>query len=169
MILLATITKKTVKLTVNGVECEVEVDVNEVLAKVLREKLGLTGTKIGCESGECGACTVLIDGQPKLSCLILAIECEGKKILTVEGLSDPETGKLHPIQEAFIENFGFQCGFCTPGFLMVTKALLDKKTGEKLTDEEIRLAIAGNICRCGDYYHIIESIKAAAEKMKRFS
>jgi len=152
------------KLNVNGEDHDVEVGANETLVKVLHEKLGLTGTKVGCESGECGACTVLIDGEPVSSCLTLAIDCEGRKIFTIEGLADPETGQLHPIQEAFIENFGFQCGYCTPGFILVAKALLDKKAGGKLTDEEIREAIAGNICRCGDYMGIIQSIKAAGQK-----
>lgn len=158
------ITSKVMKLNVNGEDHDVEVGANETLVKVLHEKLGLTGTKVGCESGECGACTVLIDGEPVSSCLTLAIDCEGRKILTIEGLADPETGQLHPIQEAFIENFGFQCGYCTPGFILVAKALLDKKAGGKLTDEEIREAIAGNICRCGDYMGIIQSIKAAGQK-----
>ena len=158
------ITSKVMKLNVNGEDHDVEVGANETLVKVLHEKLGLTGTKVGCESGECGACTVLIDGEPVSSCLTLAIDCEGRKIFTIEGLADPETGQLHPIQEAFIENFGFQCGYCTPGFILVAKALLDKKAGGKLTDEEIREAIAGNICRCGDYMGIIQSIKAAGQK-----
>jgi carbon-monoxide dehydrogenase small subunit len=151
-------------LNVNGQDYDVEIRANETLVRVLHEKIGLTGTKIGCESGECGACTVLLDGEPVSSCLILAIDCEGKKISTIEGLADPETGQLHPIQEAFIENFGVQCGYCTPGFIMVAKALLDGKgKGGKLTEQEIREAIAGNICRCGDYIGIMESIKAAAK------
>ena len=157
-------TSKVMKLNVIGEDHDVEVGANETLVNVLHEKLGFTGTKVGCESGECGACTVLIDGEPVSSCLTLAIDCEGRKILTIEGLADPETGQLHPIQEAFIENFGFQCGYCTPGFILVAKALLDKKAGGKLTDEEIREAIAGNICRCGDYMGIIQSIKAAGQK-----
>jgi carbon-monoxide dehydrogenase small subunit len=159
------ITSKIAKLNVNGQDYEVEVRTNETLVKVLHRDLGFTGTKIGCDSGECGACTVLVDGQPVSSCLTLAIECEGKKIFTIEGLADPETGELHPIQEAFIENFGLQCGYCTPGFILVAKALLDQKKGGGLTDEEIRLATAGNICRCGDYISIIQSIHAAAKKI----
>ena len=157
--------KKIMKLVVNGEERSMEVSVNDTLAKVLREKLGLTGTKIGCDSGECGACTVLIDGQTILSCLTLAIEYEGKEILTIEGLRGPRSGELHPIQEAFIENAGVQCGFCTPGMIMSAKALLDKDLNP--TEEEIRQAINGNICRCTGYQSIIESISAAAEKMRR--
>lgn len=161
------ITGKKMKLNVNGKGYDVEVGTNETLVRVLHEKIGLTGTKIGCESGECGACTVLIDGEPVPSCLTLAIGCEGKKILTIEGIADPKTGKLDPIQDAFIENFGFQCGYCTPGMVLVAKALIDRKGGEALTDEEIREAITGNICRCGDYPSILQSIKAAAVKTKQ--
>jgi len=155
------ITKKAITLNVNGEERELIVGTNETLLKVLQEKLGLTGTKMGCESGECGACTVLIDGDPVSSCLTLAMRCEGSKILTIEGIADPKTGDLDPIQKAFIENFGFQCGYCTPGMILVTKALFDKKQGKALTDQEIREAISGNLCRCGDYTSIIESIRAA--------
>lgn len=160
------ITSKGVKLNVNGKDYELMVGTNETLVKVLHEKLGLTGTKVGCESGECGACTVLIDGEPVSSCLTLAIGSEGKKILTIEGVAEPKTGELDPIQESFIENFGFQCGYCTPGLILIAKALLDKKRGQQLTDKEIRDAIAGNLCRCGDYTNIMLSIKAAAEKAK---
>jgi carbon-monoxide dehydrogenase small subunit len=119
-------TKKTIKLRVNEQEYALEVGANETLVEVLRERLELTGTKVGCNRGECGACTVLIDGEAILSCLTLAVECEGKKILTIEGLENPETGNLDPIQTAFIENFGIQCGFCTPGIVMAAKALLDE-------------------------------------------
>ena len=122
----ATATKKTIRLVVNGQEHTLDVGANETLVEVLREKLGLTGTKIGCNRGECGACTVLIDGEATLSCLTLAIECQEKEVLTIEGLEDPKTGELDPIQEAFIENFGIQCGFCTPGMVMSAKALLNK-------------------------------------------
>lgn len=161
------ITSKALKLNVNGRGYDVEVGTNETLVRVLHEKIGLTGAKIGCESGECGACTVLIDGEPRLSCLTLAVDCEGKKIETIEGLADFESSKLHPIQEAFIENFGFQCGYCTPGFIMVAKAFLDKTRGREFTDEEICEAIAGNLCRCADYISITQSIRAAAEKMRK--
>lgn len=158
-------TEKTTKLVVNRKAHTLEVGANQTLAEVLREKLGLTGTKIGCNRGECGACTVLIDGEAILSCLTLAIECEGKEVLTIEGLEDPETGELDPIQEAFIENFGIQCGFCTPGMVMSAKALLSKNPNP--SEEGVTKGIQGNLCRCTGYTQIIESILAAAEKMRR--
>ena len=157
-------TKKCVDLLINGDKHVMEVGTNETLVEVLRERLGLTGTKIGCNRGECGACTVLIDGEAILSCLTLAIECEGKDILTIEGLEDPETGEIDPIQEAFIENFGIQCGFCTPGMVMSTKALLGKNPDP--TEEEVKESIQGNLCRCTGYTQIIESVLAAAKKMR---
>ncbi len=160
------IKRRNVKLNVNRKVYAVDVGANETLVKVLHEKIGLTGTKLGCESGECGACTVLIDGEPVPSCLTLAIGCEGKKILTIEGIADPKTGKLDSIQDAFIENFGFQCGYCTPGMILVAKAFIDKKGDQALMDEEIREAITGNLCRCGDYPSIVQSIKAAAVKTR---
>lgn len=156
---------KLVRMIVNGEEHALEVRPNETLADVLRKKLGLTGLKVGCGSGECGACTVLIDGYPTLSCLTLAIECEGKEILTIEGLANPDSGELHPIQQAFIDHHGLQCGYCTPGMILSAKALLDKNLTP--TEEEIREAINGNICRCTGYVSIIESISAAAEEMRR--
>ena len=158
-------TKKTIKLKVNEKEHTLEVGANETLVEVLRERLRLTGTKIGCNRGECGACTVLIDGETILSCLTLAIECEGKEILTIEGLEDPKTGELDPIQEAFVENFGIQCGFCTPGMVMSAKALLDRNPNP--SEEEVKEGIQGNLCRCTGYTQIVESILAAAEKMRR--
>jgi carbon-monoxide dehydrogenase small subunit len=158
-------TKKTIKLKVNGKEHTLEVGANETLVEVLRERLRLTGTKIGCNRGECGACTVLIDGEAILSCLTLAVECEGKEILTIEGVEDPKTGKLDPIQEAFVENFGIQCGFCTPGMVISAKALLDRNPDP--SEEEVKEGIQGNLCRCTGYTQIIESILAAAEKMRR--
>ena len=161
----AVATKKTIRLKVNGKEHTLEVGANETLVEVLRERLRLTGTKIGCNRGECGACTVLIDGETILSCLTLAIECEGKEVLTIEGLEDPKTGELDPIQEAFIENFGIQCGFCTPGMVMSAKALLDKNPNP--SEEEVKEGIQGNLCRCTGYTQIVESILAAAEKVRR--
>ena len=158
-------TKTVIKLVVNGKEHTLETGANETLAEVLRERLNLTGTKIGCNRGECGACTVLIDGEAILSCLTLAIECEGKEILTIEGLGNPETGELDPIQEAFVENFGIQCGFCTPGMVMSTKALLNKNANP--SEEEVKEGIQGNLCRCTGYTQIIESILAAAKKIRR--
>lgn len=161
----STILSKTIELTVNGEERRLEIAVNETLVEVLRERLDLTGSKIGCNRGECGACTVLVDGEAVLSCLTLAIECEGKSILTIEGLEDPDTGELDPIQEAFMENFGIQCGFCTPGMVMSAKALLDKNSNP--SDEEIREGIQGNLCRCTGYQQIVESIQAAGKMMGR--
>ena len=158
-------TKKIIKLTVNGHEHTLDVGANETLVEVLREKLGLTGTKVGCNRGPCGACTVLVDDEATLSCLTLAIECEGKKILTIEGLKDPKTRELDPIQTAFMENFGIQCGFCTPGMIMSAKALLNKNPNP--SEEEIKEGIQGNLCRCTGYQQIIESILAASEKMGR--
>jgi len=153
------------KFIVNREERIVNVKPNETLAEVLREKLGLTGLKIGCDQGECGACTVFVHGQSILSCLTLAIDCEGKEILTIEGLIDPKNGELHPIQQAFVEHHGTQCGYCTPGMIMSAKALLDKTVAP--TEEEVREAINGNICRCTGYMSIIESILAAAEIMRK--
>ncbi len=156
---------KSIRLNVNGKKHALEVGVNETLADVLREKLGLTATKLGCNRGECGSCTALINGEAILSCLTLAIECEEKEILTIEGLEDPKTRELDPIQEAFIENFGVQCGFCTPGMILAAKALLDKNPDP--SSEEIKEGIQGNLCRCTGYEQIVESIAAAVEKRKK--
>jgi carbon-monoxide dehydrogenase small subunit len=158
-------TTRVVGLTVNSREYTTEVNANETLADVLREKLQLTGTKKGCEQGECGSCTVLINGEPVLSCMLLAIECEGVDITTIEGLSNPKTGELHILQKAFIENGGIQCGFCTPSMILAAKALLDRNLSP--TDEEIREAINGSICRCTGYMGIIASIKVAAEGLRK--
>jgi len=152
-------------LTVNGNREEVKVWPTETLADTLRDKLGLTGTKIMCNEGECGACTVLLGGKPILSCLTLAIECAGKDILTIEGLADLMTGELHPIQQAFVEHSGMQCGVCTPGMILTAKALLDENPSP--TVDDVREALAGNLCRCGNYNSITESVLAAAEMMGR--
>jgi carbon-monoxide dehydrogenase small subunit len=152
-------------LTVNGEEHRVRVWPTEALADVLRDKLGLTGTKIMCDQGECGSCTILVDGKPMLSCLMLAIQCEGKDILTIEGLADPQTGELHPIQKAFVERSGMQCGTCTPGMILTAKALLDKIPNP--TEDEVREALAGNLCRCGNYKRITECVLAAAKTIQR--
>jgi carbon-monoxide dehydrogenase small subunit len=152
------LTHKTVALRVNGSRHTLDVGVNETLLEVLRERLDLTGAKIGCNQGECGACTVLIDGEAVLSCLTLAVEYEGKQILTIEGLEDPETAELDPIQQAFIENHGIQCGFCTPGMVMAAKALLLQNPRPSV--EEIKQGIQGNLCRCTGYEQIIASIQA---------
>lgn len=151
-------------LTVNGERYELSVAPTETLVDVLREKLGLTGTKIMCNEGECGSCTVLIDGKPVLSCLTLAVECEGKDILTIEGVADSVTGKLHPIQKTFIELSGMQCGVCTPGMILTAKALLEDNPSP--TEDDVREALAGNLCRCGNYKRITECVLAAAEMMR---
>ncbi len=152
---------KQVRLTVNGVSYELSVQPWETLLEVIRDALGLTGTKEGCGIGECGACTVIMDGRAVNSCLVLAAEADGKQIITIEGLSDGD--KLHPIQQAFVDHGGFQCGFCTPGMIMSVKAFLDEN--QMPSEEETRRGIAGNICRCTGYIKIFESIKAAAKDM----
>ena len=151
--------KQLIQLKVNGETHEVAVQPWRTLLEVLRESLGLTGAKRGCDEGDCGACTVLMDGEAVPSCLVLAVEAQGKEITTIEGLA--QDGKLHPIQEAFVKYGALQCGFCTPGMILSAKALLDKNPKSK--EEEIRLAIAGNLCRCTGYVKIIEAIGAAAE------
>lgn len=147
-----------IQLTVNDELEQVDVPSNMTLLAMLREKLTLTGTKNGCSTGECGACTVLINGEPVNSCMILAVECNGAQITTVEGL--PQDGKLDPIQDALIEAGGVQCGFCIPGVLISSRALLDRNPNP--TEEEIRLALVGNLCRCTGYVRIIEAVKQAA-------
>jgi len=150
-------------LKVNGEEYKVEVQPHWSLAYVLREKIGLTGTKAGCEMGTCGSCTVIMDGKPIFSCLKLAMDVEGNDILTIEGL---ETGEgLHPVQSSFIENHGMQCGFCTPGMIMAGKGLLDMKPSP--TEQDVREAIGGHICRCGTYPRIVKSILSAANGIKK--
>ena len=155
-------TKMPVRLTVNGQLYEVEVEPHRVLVDVLREELGLTGTKESCREGECGACTVIIDGKAVNSCLVLAVWADGKSIETVEGLATG--GRLHPVQTAFAQNAAVQCGFCTPGFLMATKALLDEVPDP--TEDEIRAALAGNICRCTGYRQIVAAVQSAARTLK---
>jgi len=147
-----------IQLTVNDELEQVDVPSNMTLLAMLREKLALTGTKNGCTAGECGACTVLMNGAPVNSCMILAVECNGAMITTVEGL--PKDGKLDPIQDALIAAGGVQCGFCIPGVLISSRALLDRNPNP--TDEEIRLALVGNLCRCTGYVRIIEAVKQAA-------
>jgi carbon-monoxide dehydrogenase small subunit len=130
------------------------------LAQTLRETLGLTGTKIGCNNGECGACTVIMNGKPILSCSTLTVECDGKEITTIEGLGDPIRGQLHPLQQAFIDHDGLQCGFCTPGMIMQAKFLLDKTPNP--TEQQVKEGLSGNLCRCGSYKKIVESVLAAS-------
>ncbi len=151
-----------ITISVNGKECELQVKPWATLLDVIREDLGLTGTKEGCGMGECGACTVIMDGQIVNACLILAVEANGKTITTIEGLSNGED--LHPIQQAFVEIGGLQCGFCTPGMVLSTKALLDRN--QDPTDDEIRKGLEGNFCRCTGYTKIIESVKDAARKLR---
>jgi carbon-monoxide dehydrogenase small subunit len=151
------------KLQVNGEQAETLFAPYKTLLEVLREDLNLTGTKHGCELGECGACAVLIDGEPQLSCLVLGVECEGKRIDTVEGLA--RGTELHPLQAAFADHGGSQCGYCTPGMLMTAKALLDAEPNP--SRERIREAISGNLCRCTGYQQIIDSIESAAAEMRR--
>jgi len=153
---------RELNLTVNNQSYRLSVPPWRTLLEVIREDLGLTGTKEGCGLGECGACTVLMDGRAVNSCLVLATEADGREITTIEGLAQGD--KLHPIQQAFLDHGGLQCGFCTPGMIMSAKALLDKNPTP--TEEEIKQGIAGNLCRCTGYTKIIESIKAAAKNME---
>jgi len=150
--------KKLLSLTVNGDPVDVAVAPNSTLLEVLREHLGFTGVKEGCSEGVCGACTVLIDGQPIRSCITLALEAEGASITTIEGLAFE--GKLHPVQEAFIDKGAVQCGFCTPGMILSAKALLDNNS--RPSDDEIKTALAGNFCRCTGYAKILDAVKAAS-------
>jgi aerobic-type carbon monoxide dehydrogenase small subunit (CoxS/CutS family) len=152
-----------ITLKVNGIRYTVDVKPQRTLVEVLRETLGLMGTKKSCNEGECGACTLLMDGKPVVSCLVLAIDAQGKEILTIEGLSQGEI--LHPIQEAFLKHGGIQCGFCTPGMVMSAKAFLDEHP--KPTETEVRRAISGNLCRCTGYQQIVDSIMAGSRMMKR--
>jgi carbon-monoxide dehydrogenase small subunit len=154
---------KQIKVTVNGILYELSVQPWETLLDVIREHLGLTGTKEGCGLGECGACTIIMDGKTVNSCLVLAVEADDRVITTIEGLANGD--ELHPIQEAFVKCGGLQCGFCTPGMIMSTKALLEEKPNP--SEEEIRKGIAGNFCRCTGYTKIIESVKVAAKNMRR--
>ena len=147
--------------TINGSAQQVTVEARRTLSDVIREDVGLTGTHLGCEHGVCGACTVLVDGEPARSCLMFAGQAEGAEITTIEGLAQPD-GSLHPIQQAFVDHGGFQCGYCTPGMLMSAKHLLDHNASP--TEGEIRKAIQGNICRCTGYVKIVESVRAAVDE-----
>jgi len=154
--------KARIRLKVNGEAREVLAPVHHSLLEVLREELGLTGTKHGCELGECGTCTVLLDGQPVLSCLTLPVECEGREIGTVEGMA--QGGRLHPLQQAFVELGAAQCGYCTPGFLLAAQSLVERTP--RPTRAEIAEALAGNLCRCTGYLKIFESVELAAARMR---
>ena len=152
--------KRTVNFVVNGDKESRETETDQTLLKFIREELHLTGTKSGCEIGECGACTVLLEGKPVNSCLILAVELDGKDLITIEGLS--KNGELDRIQKAFIDHAAFQCGYCTPGMIMAARALLDRNPSPN--DEEINEALSGNLCRCGAYQEIREAIKASSKQ-----
>jgi aerobic carbon-monoxide dehydrogenase small subunit len=156
-----------INLTVNGQLYALEigkradqVDPGHTLAHTLRETLGLTGTKISCDHGACGCCTVLMDGKAVLSCMTLTVECNGKNVTTIEGLADPKTGELDPIQQAFVDETAFQCGFCTPGIIMSTKALLLENSSP--TEEQVKDGLSGNFCRCISHYHVLRAVMAAS-------
>lgn len=153
--------KKQITLTVNGIKRELLVNPQDLLLNVLRERLGLTGAKYGCGIGECGSCTVILDGEPILSCLTLAVAVDGSEIVTIEGLSGSD-GSLHPVQESFLEHGAVQCGFCTPGMILMAKNLLDKNPHP--SEEEIREHIRGNLCRCTGYTQIVRAIKDVSLK-----
>ncbi|MGD9238856.1 MAG: (2Fe-2S)-binding protein [Desulfobacterales bacterium] len=153
--------KRLIELSVNGETYELAVEPNATLAEVLRDQIGLTGTKVSCGTGECGTCTVLMDGRPILSCLALAVDCQKQSILTIEGLSVAE--KLTPVQQAFHECGAIQCGFCTPGMVLSATALLE--SNPKPSTREIQKALEGHLCRCTGYNKIIEAVQQAAEKM----
>ncbi len=154
--------ERRITVTVNGEQRAVEVEPRLLLAHLLREGLGLTGTHIGCDTTNCGACTVLVDGRPTKSCTMLAVQADGHDVETVEGLATPN--ELHPVQEGFKEEHGLQCGFCTPGMMMSAKALLEENPNP--TEEDIRWALSGNLCRCTGYQNIVKSVLWAAEKAR---
>jgi len=155
--------KKKISIAVNEKKYTLEVQPNETLLDVLRERLNLTGAKKTCDRGECGGCTVLLDGKPVYSCLYLAFRADGKKITTIEGLA--ANGKLHPVQQAFIDKDGYQCGFCTPGFIMSSVALLNKNKSP--SQQEIKEGLSGNICRCGNYFKIYDAVSTASRNLRR--
>jgi carbon-monoxide dehydrogenase small subunit len=155
--------KHDIKLRVNGDVYALQVDSRRTLLEVLREQLGLTGTKEMCNKGDCGGCTVILDGKAVLSCMVLAVEADGKEVLTIEGLAE-KGYQLHPLQKAFVDHGAIQCGYCTPGFIMSAKALLDRKLDP--TPDEIKAAISNNICRCTGYVQIVEAIESAAKEMR---
>jgi aerobic carbon-monoxide dehydrogenase small subunit len=158
-------TAHKVTLDVNGVRYETEVEPRRTLADAIRDNCGLTGTHLGCEHGVCGACTVLVDGRPVRSCLMFAVQAEGAKIRTVEGLADGD--ELHPLQKAFWQHHGLQCGFCTPGFLMLAAGVLE--ANPEIDDEALRDALSSNLCRCTGYQNIVTAVRAAAAEMRAWS
>lgn len=149
-----------ITITINGQTRTAEVEPRLLLVHFIRETVGLTGTHIGCDSTHCGACTVLLDGTPVKSCTVLAVQADGREVTTVEGLS--QNGQLHPVQEGFREEHGLQCGYCTPGMMLTAKVLLDEKPNP--TEDEIRWAISGNLCRCTGYVNIVKAVQWAAQK-----
>ena len=153
--------KQKIRIKVNGADMEAEVESRLLLVHCIRDVFGLTGTHIGCDTTHCGACTVHLDGKPIKSCTLFAVQADGCEIKTVEGLE--QDGKLHPVQEGFWQEHGLQCGFCTPGMMMTSVALLEEKPNP--TEDEIRLAISGNLCRCTGYMNIVKSIQYAAQKL----
>jgi carbon-monoxide dehydrogenase small subunit len=157
--------KTKINLEVNGKPYELmigkDIISSDTLAETLRNNLGLLGTKISCDRGACGACTVILNGKPVLSCTMLTVECDGMSITTIEGLEDPKTGVLDPLQQSFIDHTAFQCGFCTPGIIMTVKALLNKNP--KPTEDQIKLALSGNFCRCIAHYEVLKAVTAVIE------
>lgn len=151
-----------ITLTINGETEQVDVPSNMTLLQMLREKMAFTGTKNGCNAGECGACTVLLDGEPVNSCMVLAVECQGSQVVTVEGLV--KDGVLDPVQQTIMEHGGVQCGFCTPGILISARGLLDRNPNP--SDDDIREALVGNLCRCTGYLRIIDAVQDAAERQR---
>jgi carbon-monoxide dehydrogenase small subunit len=161
--------RPTLTLNVNGKthlfmlgEGSHEVSPSHTLSHTLRERLGITGTKISCDHGACGCCTVLMDGKAVLSCMLLTVECEGKEITTIEGLGNPEAGTVDPLQQSFIDHTAFQCGFCTPGIIMSAKALLNENPSP--SRDEVKEALSGNFCRCNSHYHVLDAVMAVAKK-----
>ena len=154
--------KHSVSITVNGVRHRDEVEPRLLLVHYLRETLGLTGANVGCDTGQCGACTILMDGQAVKACMVLAVQAEGSKLTTIEGLA--ENGKLHPLQESFWEKHGLQCGYCTSGMILTACHLLERNPNP--TEEEIRHGLEGNLCRCTGYQNIVAAIKEAGKRMR---
>lgn len=154
--------KIAITLTVNGKDYTVDVEPRYTLADVLRERCGLTGTNSGCEHGVCGSCTVIVDSDPVRACLMFAVQAQGRKIRTIEGLADGD--KLHPLQHAFIEHHGLQCGFCTPGFLMLAASVLEREPD--ISDEDLLDVLSSNLCRCTGYQNILKAVRAAAKQMR---
>ena len=148
-----------IALTVNGERCEADVEPRQLLVYFLREQLGLKGTNVGCDTSSCGACTVLLDGESVKSCTVLAVQVDGSKVTTIEGLASD--GELHPVQRAFHEQHGLQCGYCTPGFVMATLSLLQENPSP--SEDEIRKALEGNLCRCTGYHNIVKAVQKAAQ------